>query len=81
MQTKYFNPTILFNTPVKITLKQDDARLIITPLKYFTELQKAPIYKRKKDTIFNDRTLLFAYLDFAHPPENFMDLEKFWVKR
>ena len=81
MQTKYFNPTILFNTPVKITFIPDDERLIITPLKYFTELQNVTIDRRKKDTIVDDRTLLFAYLDFAHPPENFMDLEKFWVKR
>jgi len=59
----------------------DDERLLITPLKYFTELQNVTIDRRKKDTIVDDRTLLLAYLDFAHPPENFMDMDKFLKKR
>ena len=52
---------VLFDTPGKITLKLEDGRIIIVPLKYFPELYKLPVEKRKKCTIVDDRTILFTY--------------------
>jgi len=52
---------LLFDEPDKITIKMEDGRLFITPLKYFPELQKLSVEKRKKYTIVNDQTILFAY--------------------
>ena len=37
---------VLFDTPGKITLKLEDGRIIIVPLKYFPELYKLPVEKR-----------------------------------
>lgn len=39
---------ILFDTPGKISIKLDDGRVIIIPLKYFPEIQKLSLDKRKK---------------------------------
>ena len=72
---------ILFDTPGKITLKLDDGRLIITPLKYFPEIQKMSIDKRKKCTIVDDRTILFVYSDSVYHLEDFMGLENNWRQR
>jgi hypothetical protein len=72
---------ILFDKPGKITLKLDDGRLIITPLKYFPEIQKMTVDKRKKHTIVDDRTILFAYSDSVYHLEDFMGLENYWRQR
>ena len=72
---------ILFDTPGKITLKLDDGRLIVTPLKYFPEIQKMSIDKRKKYTIVDERTILFAYSDSVYHLEDFMGLENYWRQR
>ena len=66
---------VLFDTPGKITLKLEDGRIIIVPLKYFPELLKLPVEKRKKCTIVDDRTLLFTYSDSIYHLEDFMGLE------
>lgn len=86
MSTELKNKTIcidkiLFDTPGKITLKLDDGRLLITPLKYFPEIQKLSLDKRKKYTIVDDRTILFANLDSVYHLEDFMGLESFWRQR
>jgi hypothetical protein len=45
---------VLFDLPGKITLKMEDGRMIISPLKYFPDLQKLSVDKRKKHTIVDD---------------------------
>jgi hypothetical protein len=72
---------ILFDTPGKITLKLEDGRLIITPLKYFKEIKKMSIDKRKKYTIVDDRTILFAHSNSVYHLEDFMGLENKWSQR
>ena len=72
---------ILFDIPGKITLKLEDGRIIITPLKYFPELQKLSVDKRKKYTIVDDRTILFSYANSIYHLEDFMGLERQWKKR
>ncbi len=72
---------VLFDIPGKITLKLEDGRIIITPLKYFPELQKLSVDKRKKYTIVDDRTILFSYSDSIYHLEDFMGLENQWKKR
>ncbi|MFN6022200.1 MAG: DUF2442 domain-containing protein, partial [Bacteroidota bacterium] len=42
---------INFDIAGKISLKLEDGRIIIVPLKYFPELKKLPVEKRKKYTI------------------------------
>jgi len=59
----------------KITLKLEDGRLIIVPLKYFPEIQKMSIDKRKKYTVVDDRTILFLYSDSVNHLEDFIGLE------
>ena len=72
---------VLFDIPGKITLKLEDGRIIITPLKYFSELQKLSVDKRKKYTIVDDRTILFSYANSIYHLEDFMGLERQWKKR
>jgi len=72
---------LLFDEPDKITIKMEDGRLFITPLKYFPELQKLNVEKRKKYTIVNDQTILFAYSDSVYHLEDFIGLEGKWQKR
>ncbi len=72
---------ILFNTPGKITIKLEDGRIFITPLKYFPELQKLPVDKRKKYTIVDDRTILFSFSDSIYHLEDFIGLENKWKQR
>lgn len=54
---------VLFDVRGKITIKHEDGRILITPLKYFPEIQKLSPDIRKKCTIVDDRTILFAYSD------------------
>jgi len=72
---------LLFNEPGKITIKMEDGRLFIIPLKYFPELQKLIVDKRKKYTIVDDRTILFAYSDSVYHLEDFIGLERKWKER
>lgn len=70
-----------FESPGKITLKFLDGREMKVPLKYFPELQKLPVEKRKKYTIVDDRTILFTFLDTVYHLEDFMTLENNWKER
>ena len=72
---------VLFDTPGKITLKLEDGRIVIVPLKNFPELHKLPVEKRKKYTIVDDRTILFTYSDSIYHLEDFMGLESKWRQR
>ena len=72
---------IFFDSPGKISLKLEDGRIIITPLKYFPELQKLSVDKRKKYTIVDDRTILFSYSDSVYHLEDFIGLENKWRER
>jgi hypothetical protein len=54
-----------FDIAGKISLKLEDGRILIVPLKYFPDIKKLPVEKRKKYTIVDDRTVLFAYSDFS----------------
>jgi hypothetical protein len=86
MKTTLKNTTIcieklLFNNHGKITIKMEDGRLFIVPLKYFPELQKLSVEKRKKYTIVDDITILFAYSDSVYHLEDFIGLEGKWQDR
>jgi hypothetical protein len=70
-----------FDVAGKISLKLEDGRVIIVPLKYFPDLQKLPVEKRKKYTIVDDRTILFAHSDSVYHLEDFMGLESKWSER
>jgi hypothetical protein len=72
---------LLFNEPGKITIKMEDGRLFIIPLRYFPDLQKLSVDKRKKYTIVDDRTILFAYSDLVYHLEDFIGLEGKWQVR
>ena len=72
---------LLFNQHGKITITMEDGRLFIIPLKYFPELQKLSVEKRKKYTIVNDKTILFAYSDSVYHLEDFIGLEGKWQER
>jgi hypothetical protein len=70
-----------FDIPGKISIKLIDGREVIVPLKYFPELKKLSIEKRKKYTIVDDRTILFYFSDHIYHLEDFMGLESNWKKR
>lgn len=72
---------LLFNQPGKISIKMEDGRLFIIPIKYFPELQKLRVEKRKKYTIVNDTTILFAYSNVVYHLEDFIGLEGKWQER
>lgn len=72
---------ILFDAPGKISIKLEDGRIIIVPLKYFPELQKLSVEERKKYTIVDDRTILFSGSDSIYHLEDFMGLESKWRQR
>ena len=72
---------ILFNEPGKITIKLIDGRLFIVPLKYFSELQKLSVDKRKKYTIVDDRTVLFSFANSIYHLEDFIGTEGKWQQR
>jgi hypothetical protein len=72
---------ILFDTPGKITLKLEDGRVFIAPLKYFPELSKLSVDKRKKYTIVDDRTILFSYSNSVYHLEDFIGIESKWRER
>ena len=70
-----------FDIAGKISLKLEDGRVIIVPLKYFPDIQKLTVEKRKKYTIVDDRTILFSYSDLVYHLEDFMGLENKWRER
>jgi hypothetical protein len=70
-----------FDIAGKISLKLEDGRVIIVPLKYFPDIQKLTVEKRKKYTIVDDRTVLFSYSDLVYHLEDFMGLENKWRER
>ncbi len=72
---------VTFDSPGKITLKLEDGRIIITPLKYFPEIQKLSVDRRKKYTIVDDRTILFSYSNSVYHLEDFIGLENNWKQR
>jgi hypothetical protein len=72
---------LIFNKRGKITIKMEDGRLLIIPLRYFPELQKMGVEKRKKFTIVDDRTILFAYSNSVYHLEDFIGLEEKWRER
>ena len=72
---------ILFDTPGKITIKIEDGRVFITPLKYFPELKKLSLERRKKYTIVDDRTILFSFADSVYHLEDFIGVESKWRQR
>ena len=72
---------VIFGMPGKITIKLEDGRIIITPLRYFPEIQKLSVDKRKKYTIVDDRTILFSYSDSVYHLEDFIGLENNWRQR
>jgi hypothetical protein len=67
---------ILFDTPGKISIRLDDGRIIIVPLKYFPELQKLSVEERRKYTIVDDRTILFCRFRFHLPSRRFYGIGK-----
>jgi hypothetical protein len=72
---------ISFDIAGKISLKLEDGRIIIIPIKYFPDLKKLSLEKRKKYTIVDDRTVLFKYADSIYHLEDFMGLENKWRER
>jgi hypothetical protein len=72
---------INFDLAGKISLKLEDGRIIIVPIRYFPELSKLPVEKRKKYTIVDDRTVLFTYSDSVYHLEDFIGLESRWRER
>ena len=70
-----------FDLAGKISLILVDGRVFIIPVKYFPDLQKMSVEKRKKYTIVDDRTVLFSYSDNIYHLEDFIGLENKWKER
>ncbi|MFM7766847.1 MAG: DUF2442 domain-containing protein [Bacteroidota bacterium] len=86
MKTTLKNKTISikkisFNLAGKISINLEDGRILIIPLKYFPDIQKLPVEKRKKYTIVDDRTVLFSHSDNVYHIEDFIGLEGKWRER
>jgi len=79
--TKICIKKINFDIVGKISLKLEDGRVIIVPLKYFPDIKRLPVEKRKKYTIVDDRTVLFIYSNTVYHLEDFMGLEIKWRER
>jgi len=62
---------ILFDIPGKITIKLENGRMFISPLKYFPELKNLSVEKRKKYTI----------ADSVYHLEDFIGIESNWRQR
>lgn len=72
---------INFDLIGKMSIKLEDGRILIIPLKYFPEIAKMPVEKRKKYTIVDDRTILFSHADSVYHLEDFIGLESKWKER
>ena len=70
-----------FDLPGKLTLKLADGRIMIIPLKYFPAIKNLSVDKRKKYTIVDDRTVLFAHSNQVYHLEDFFGLENKWRER
>jgi Protein of unknown function (DUF2442) len=70
-----------FNHPEKISISLEDGRELIVPLKYFPELKKMPLEKRKQYSIVDDRTILFRNSDNVYHLEDFFGLDEYWKQR
>jgi hypothetical protein len=70
-----------FDIPGKMSVKLEDGRVFIIPLKYFPDIKKLPVEKRKKYTIVDDRTVLFLFSDNVYHLEDFIGLESNWRER
>lgn len=72
---------IFFDRPGMITIKLEDGRMIISPLKYFPQLLKLSLEKRKKYAIVDDRTVLFSNADSVYHLEDLIGIESNWHQR
>lgn len=72
---------IRFDYPGKISICLIDGRELIVPLKYFPDLKRMTVEKRKKYTIVDDRTILFSHSNAVYHLEDFFGLESNWKKR
>ena len=72
---------VSFELAGKISIQLEDGRIFIVPLKYFPDIQKLPLEKRKKCTIVDDRTILFLHSDSVYHLEDFLGLESRWRER
>jgi hypothetical protein len=72
---------INFDLIGKMSIKLEDGRILIIPLKYFPEISKMTVEKRKKYTIVDDRTILFSHADSVYHLEDFIGLESKWKER
>jgi hypothetical protein len=70
-----------FDIPGKMSVKLEDGRVFIIPLKYFPDIKKLPVEKRKKYTIVDDRTVLFLFSNNVYHLEDFIGLEGNWRER
>lgn len=61
-----------FNRIGMLGLIFSDGRELFVPLKYFPELKKLSLLKRKKYTIVDDRTILFRYSDHVYNLDDFL---------
>ena len=64
---------INFDLIGKMSIKLEDGRILIIPLKYFPEIAKMPIV--------DDRTILFSHADSVYHLEDFIGLESKWKER
>ena len=70
-----------FDRPGKMIIILADGRELNIPLRYFPDLKKLNLERRKKYTIVNDRTILFRFSDMVYHLEDFFGLEENWRKR
>ncbi len=80
-QTTLCIEKLKFDKPGKICIVLEDGRELSVPLKYFPELKKLTLEKRKKYTIVDDRTILFTHSDLVYHLEDFFGLEGAWRER
>lgn len=72
---------LYFDIAGKISIKLEDGRILIVPIKYFPDIKKMSVEKRKHYTIVDDRTILFKYSDHIYHIEDFIGLESKWRER
>ena len=70
-----------FDLPGKISIALEDGRELIVPLKYFPEIKKMSLEKRRQFTIVDDRTILFRNSDNVYHLEDFFGLDEYWKQR
>lgn len=80
-QDSLFIEKLKFDRPGKMAIVLGDGRELIVPLKYFPDLKKLSLEKRKKYTIVDDRTVLFRFSESIYHLEDFFGLENGWRER